>query len=176
MWHHEKIKYTGINAHHMVNFVLQSVTNPGCNYCQTSDISYTLGDKILQTCQCCSICIFYLNFTPGFNGLGKNYCKTRSETFKFLDLMCLILEVWQYMIISDLQGPVKGYWPLPWTQNYFIPNYLWNALSHLLSVLFGLIPLSVTQVWLNSTLLNFFLLLACLWQTLEGYARHRIKK
>ena len=109
-----------------------------------------------------------------FADLGAEGC--RRSLNALLDLMCLILEVWQYMIISDLQGPVKGYWPLPWTQNYFIPNYLWNALSHLLSVLFGLIPLSVTQVWLNSTFLNFFLLLACLWQTLEGYARHRIKK
>ena len=37
-----------------------------------------------------------LNLTPGFNGLGKDNCKTRQETFKFWKLVPLMLEVWQY--------------------------------------------------------------------------------
>ena len=44
-------------------------------------------------CRRCSNYMFVLNSTPGFNGLGKGNCKTREETFKFLDLVCLILEV-----------------------------------------------------------------------------------
>ena len=37
--------------------------------------------------------IFILNLTLGFNRLRKNNCKTRQETFKFWDLVQLILEV-----------------------------------------------------------------------------------
>ena len=36
--------------------------------------------------------IFILDLAPGFNGLGKDNCKTRQETFKFWDLMRLILQ------------------------------------------------------------------------------------
>ena len=43
---------------------------------------------------CCSNYIFDL--TPGFNGLGEDNCKARRETFKFWDLVWLILEVWMY--------------------------------------------------------------------------------
>ena len=42
--------------------------------------------------------IFILNSTPGFNGLGRDNCKMRWETFKCLDLVWLILEVWWYSI------------------------------------------------------------------------------
>ena len=34
---------------------------------------------------------------PGFNGLSKCNCKTRWETFKFGELVPLILEVWRYL-------------------------------------------------------------------------------
>ena len=36
--------------------------------------------------------IFVLDLSPGFNGLGKDNCKTRGETFKFViwrDYICL---------------------------------------------------------------------------------------
>ena len=36
------------------------------------------------------------SFSTGFNWLGNDNCKTRHETFKFLDLVWLILEIWQY--------------------------------------------------------------------------------
>ena len=39
--------------------------------------------------------IFILDLTPSFNGVGKVNCKTRRETFKFGDLVLLILEVWR---------------------------------------------------------------------------------
>ena len=45
------------------------------------------------SCWHCSNYNFILNLTPGFNGLDKDKCKTRQKTFKFWDLMCLILEV-----------------------------------------------------------------------------------
>ena len=44
-------------------------------------------------CRRCSNYIFILDLTPGFIGLGKDNCKTRWETFKFVDLVCLILEI-----------------------------------------------------------------------------------
>ena len=49
--------------------------------------------------------------THGFSGLGKVNRKTRRETFKVLDLLRFILEVWRYIIcvlwldcLSHLQG------------------------------------------------------------------------
>ena len=41
-------------------------------------------------CQRCSNYIFTLDLTPGFNGLGKDNCKTRREIFRFWDLVQLI--------------------------------------------------------------------------------------
>ena len=41
--------------------------------------------------------IFILYLTPGFNRLGKDECKTRRESFKFWDLVCLILEILWYL-------------------------------------------------------------------------------
>ena len=42
-------------------------------------------------CRRSSNYIFILDLTPGFNGLSKDNCKMRRETFKFWDLMSLIL-------------------------------------------------------------------------------------
>ena len=44
-------------------------------------------------CRRCSNYIFILDLKTGFNGLGKDNCKTRRESFKFCDLVCLILEI-----------------------------------------------------------------------------------
>ena len=38
-------------------------------------------------CQRCSNYIFILDLTPGSNGLGKDKCKTRRETFTFWELV-----------------------------------------------------------------------------------------
>ena len=69
---------------------------------QTSNISSTLeGNIIVDHCRRCSN--FILNLTPGFNGLGKDNFKNRRETFKFWDLVGLILEVWRYIyMIHDV--------------------------------------------------------------------------
>ena len=58
---------------------------------KTPNISRTLvGNKIVDNSgRRCSNCIFILDLTLGFNGLGKlgkGNCKTRWETFKFWDL------------------------------------------------------------------------------------------
>ena len=51
----------------------------------------------------CSNYILILDLTPGFNGLSKNNCKTRLETFKFWDLVRLIQEVLRYEItLTDI--------------------------------------------------------------------------
>ena len=42
--------------------------------------------------------IFILHLTPGFNGLGKDNCKTRRGTFTFWNLVWLILEIWGYVV------------------------------------------------------------------------------
>ena len=78
-----------------------------CTYNQTSNISCTLvGNKTVDnsdvvgasTVSAAQNYIFILNLTPGFNGLGKGNCKMRWETFKVLDLVCLIPEVWWYIM------------------------------------------------------------------------------
>ena len=47
-------------------------------------------------CRRCSNYIFILNLTPGFNGLSEDNCMKIQETFKFWDLVRLILEVLRY--------------------------------------------------------------------------------
>ena len=72
--------------------------------CQTSSIRHTytrqwnclsLRCSWSVVCRCCCNCIFILDLTPGFNRLHKDNCKMRWETFKFGDLVHLILETWQ---------------------------------------------------------------------------------
>ena len=70
-------------------------------YHETSNISRILAGKKCSSlrcswsiaCRCCSNYICNHDLTSGFDGLGKDNCKTRRETFKFLDLVRLILEV-----------------------------------------------------------------------------------
>ena len=56
--------------------------------------------------------IFILDFTPDFNGLGKDNCKMRWEIFKFGDLVHFILEVLQYSCFGGdfFPQPVSFIW------------------------------------------------------------------
>ena len=49
-----------------------------------------------NACRNCSNYIFILDLTPGFNGLNIGNGKMRRESFKFWDLVQLILEVLRY--------------------------------------------------------------------------------
>ena len=70
-------------------------------YSQVSNIRHTLvGNKIVDhsyVVGASPVYIFILDLTPGFIGLGKDNCKTRRETIKFGYLVCLILEILQYL-------------------------------------------------------------------------------
>ena len=90
-------------------------------YHQTSDISRTIvGNKncwLLRgswtiACWRCSNYIFIFDLTPGFNGLGKDNCKTRRETFKFGDLV-------YYIFDGDLMTNSIGY--------YCMSSYYWSV-------------------------------------------------
>ena len=59
--------------------------------CQSLRCSWSIA------CGRCSKYIFILDLTPGFIGLGKDNCKTRRETFKFGDLVHVILEILWYI-------------------------------------------------------------------------------
>ena len=59
--------------------------------------SETLVKKNIVACRRCSNYIFILDLTPGFNGWGKDDCKTRRKSFKFGDLVRLILEILRYV-------------------------------------------------------------------------------
>ena len=56
-------------------------------------LCWSLGCSWSISCRRCSIYIFILDLTPGFNGVGKDNCKTRRKTFKFWDLVWRILEI-----------------------------------------------------------------------------------
>ena len=88
---------------------------------QTSNIRRTsVRNKIVDhshviACRRCSNYIFILHLVPGFNGLGRNNCKTTRELFKFLGfgapyirnftvyLDCLWLDV-KHQIMTFLEG------------------------------------------------------------------------
>ena len=80
------------------------------NYYQTSNISCTsVGNKIVDHSDVvgaspvggrCSNYIFILDLTPGFKGLDKDNYKIRRETFRFWDLVWILLEFWQYIVWS----------------------------------------------------------------------------
>ena len=55
-------------------------------------ISYRQVSNIMRRCRRCFNYIFILDLTPGFKGLDKDDRKTRGESFKFWDLVRLILE------------------------------------------------------------------------------------
>ena len=76
--------------------------------CQISDIRHlrqynfwSLRCSCSISCQHCSNYIFILDLSPGFYGLDKDNCKTRWETFKFCNLVQLILEVWRYLKLKS---------------------------------------------------------------------------
>ena len=69
-------------------------------YPQTSNSCILVGNKIIDhsdTCPYCSTYIFILDLTPSFNGLGKDNCKTKWETSRFMGLVYFIFEVWWYV-------------------------------------------------------------------------------
>ena len=76
--------------------------NPDITLCQTSNIRCTsVGNKLVDHSDV--VRASPVGTAPtGFNGLGKGNCKMRRETFKFLDLVWLIIEVKQYFHIIGL--------------------------------------------------------------------------
>ena len=67
-------------------------------YHETSNISHTLvGNKIVDHSDVVGVspvgAAFILDLIPGFNILHKDNCRMRQQTFKFWDLVQLILEI-----------------------------------------------------------------------------------
>ena len=86
-------------------------------YYQTFNIICTLvGNKTVWSLRCswsiacrhCSNYIFIFNLTPGFNGLGKDNCKTWRETFQFWDFVHLIIQVCLFTTCSDSPFCILG--------------------------------------------------------------------
>ena len=69
---------------------------------QTSNIRRTLlGNKIVDHADLVgafSNYTFIFDLTPGFNGLGKDNCKTRQKSFKLCNLMRLMLNILRYVL------------------------------------------------------------------------------
>ena len=65
-----------------------------CNLIRT-----LVGNKIVdRRCFDYTFIVDIIDLTPGFNGLVKDNCKARRETFRFYDLVRLILELWLYLL------------------------------------------------------------------------------
>ena len=110
-------------------------------YRQTSNISCTLGNKLVDNShvviasQHCFNYIFILDLIPSSNGLGKGNCKTKRESFKFWDLVQLILELSQQfaMLVIILQPTLNFYfynhpiWP-PSVASGDLGNRKWNRI------------------------------------------------
>ena len=76
-------------------------------YHQTSDISGTLvGSKMADhsdvVAGAAPTTSSFSTSTSGFNGLGKDNHKTGRETLKRWNLVRLILEIWQYIDIMNM--------------------------------------------------------------------------
>ena len=63
---------------------------------------YRKTSNIRRTCRRCSNYVFILDLTFGFKGLSKDNRKTVRESFKFWDLVQLILETWQLLKCNAL--------------------------------------------------------------------------
>ena len=83
------------------------------DYRQVSNIRRTLvGNYICRSLRCswsiacrrCSNYIFILDLTPGFKGSGKDDFKTIWKSFKFMDLVSLILDILRYASFIICQG------------------------------------------------------------------------
>ena len=88
-------------------------------YRQTSNIRRPLlGNNIFgqsYASRCCSNYIFIIYLTTGFNWMCKGTCKTGRETFRFWNLMRLILQVWRYLLLlQQTPVPVCGTNPANW--------------------------------------------------------------
>ena len=102
-WILDKIRYI-ISFHQNQGLFQYEAHN--FRYRQVSYIRRTLvGNKIVDH--------------SGFNGLGKDNWKMRRETFKFGDLVCLILEILRYMHSNHIETMVTR------------PSYLCNGDSYI---------------------------------------------
>ena len=102
-----------INIHHCCMSILYKPQNtpPNLKYKPHSSRPcncWSLRCSWSIACRCCSNYIFILDWTLGFNGLGKGNCSTRRETFNFLNCVRLILQVWPY-ITKALYHPSTTY-------------------------------------------------------------------
>ena len=91
-------------------------------------------------CWCCSNYIFILDLTTGFNILHNYNCKNRQKTFKFLDLVWLILEILRFVFYPTLSIPwllmawwskeprhhQSWYWPSSPGMTAFINQINWD--------------------------------------------------
>ena len=83
--------------------------------------------------------IFIPDLTPGFNGLGRDNCKMRQESFKFCDLVHIILQILRYFFLaastaflSDSQPPKrKALAMYPICLSYFVLYYRFYGISSL---------------------------------------------
>ena len=108
-------------------------------------------------CWRCSNYIFLLHLTLGFNILRKDNFKPRRETFKFCNLVCLILEILRYCVVflsmpgvvSRSGGHFKNNYELLNLRalkknvsfNVWVRYFVWNFKGSLLNSMQNILPI-----------------------------------
>ena len=109
-----------------------SRTLPGNNIIDCSDV-VKASPVYHYASRRCSNYISILDLPLGFNGLGKDSCETWRETFKFWNLVRLILEVCRYLAwVGGLYMCGFAIWRIDKRK-----NYMTHALILLISLLVG---------------------------------------
>ena len=83
---HNRVKHSQIQG---AGRILAIMYNLFHYYCKTSDIRLTLLGNIVVDHSDVVGAVFILDLIPDFNGLDKDNCKMRQETFKVWDLVHL---------------------------------------------------------------------------------------
>ena len=92
-WNAYSIQFTPLARRGLgIAFMYRHISNINRISVGNKFVDHSDGCSWSIACRRCSNYIFILDLTRGFNGLGKDNCKTRQGTFKFGDLVRLILE------------------------------------------------------------------------------------
>ena len=99
--------------------------------------SWSLKCSWSIACWWCSNYIIILELTPGFNGLCKGNYKTWQETFKFWDLVYLILDILRYFPFgASTNTSIKSAWSKKLKVTIWFVQKRWNVVHTLESLLF----------------------------------------
>ena len=91
--HLEYVYHIHMNKYHKTSYIRRTL---GGNNCRSLKCSWSIA------CRRCSNYIFVLHLTFGLKGFGKERRKAVRESFKYSDLVRLVLETWRYAQVAGM--------------------------------------------------------------------------